>query len=397
MASLTPRKIIYPISRGAKSIYTMGYELFTADSTDSVSLLRLHDPPLALVELLEEVNYLSPKQVGFIDGRGMPGPQNACDCFSNSDVILITLNPHRATVGTVAHELMHAFLFFGLGYEDLRHFRSAPSRAITEVVTYIQSAVIDCKVLEVLEKRGDLDMSEFYSDIITVAFDLIDPLSDRKWMHSSPYTDLVTALSLSVPTAFPELYRVSKSNRKKLAKLWRILESHPKVLNMAREFTRAMKTHGYQTNEGAVKAIDCCLVAAFKFLRMDFDLKRDMVPRVLLIDSCDKIPSFAPGAPVAAKHELLRKSILQRRHFVCADNQPEYERIYFRFAPEGEPFSALNFPPIVRPERNLPEVPPVMKTFLAANCAVFHNTTTPECFFEKPYVFPSVESKKLPA
>jgi len=73
-----------------------------------------------------------------------------------------------------------------------------------------------------------------------------------------------------------------------------------------------------------------------------------MVPRKRFIRTLDKMPDFMPGAPVAAKLDVLYASIEHQRHVLWKKSPPNDFDVWF--APDGTPYSALNLPRIVRPK-----------------------------------------------
>jgi hypothetical protein len=102
-------------------------DLAAQPRTGSISVLRIHDPPLAIAEMIEEVNHVTPKQIVFLDSRplqntGTPGAVHWCDTATCPTVIAIFLNPETATPQVLAHEINHAWIEFCLQYEDRREW-----------------------------------------------------------------------------------------------------------------------------------------------------------------------------------------------------------------------------------------------------------------------------------
>ena len=325
----------------------------------SLPALRLYNPPIVIAEMIEEINHASPKQVIFLDSRpllnrGVPGAVNWVDSTSIPNVIVVFLNPETATAPVVAHELNHVFIDFFLGYEDRRRYFDPNHRQMDFMVNFIQSIVIDCKVLQQLKWRRGLDLSQFRYDIVAAAVELIQPLG-QGMMHQYRYTDIVAACSLAVPTAFPDLYELDEADRTTIRSLWDVIDQYePKLAIVAKQMTQALLKHGYETQEGAVRAIDACLTAAFGYLKVDFDPQKHLEPRVMEMAIIDKMPHFIPGAPIPAKYGLLRHSILTRRHILSAQNRTGHSDVALEIAPPGVPFSALNLPKIERPAMTHP-------------------------------------------
>lgn len=330
-------------------------DIATEKRIGSISFLRLHNPPLAVAEMIEEVNHATPKQVIFLDSRpvlhhGAPGANNWCDPWSCPNAVLIFLNPETATPAVVAHELNHAWIFFILGYEDRRQFFDPRHKQMDFLVNYVQSAVIDCKVLQQLQWRQGLDLPEFRYDMVAVAVSLVKPLGHGQ-RHFYDYSNLITACSVAVPRAFPELYELDHSQRETIRGLMKILwRFEPKLARTTERMTEAMKMHGFDTPAGAIRAIDECLAAAVSYLGAhDFDPRKHLIPRVMQMEWRDKLRNFNPGAPVELKHRILRESIRRRQHPVNPVNRPNERDVAVQWAPMGAPFSALDLPEIVRP------------------------------------------------
>ncbi len=211
------------------------------------------------------------------------------------------------------------------------------------LVNYIQSAIIDCKVLQQLSFRGGIDVTQFHRDIVSVAVDLIEPLG-QGMKHGHRYTDIVAACSLAVPSAFSDLYKLKEADRKAINALWKIAgRFEPEMADLANAMTR----YGFHAQAGAVKSIDACLAAAFDFLGTEFRCQTDLIPRYNQMGMLDKMPHFAPGMPYLAKHALLRESILRSQQILRATNRPGEGRAAIIVAPLGAPFSVFNLPKIV--------------------------------------------------
>ncbi len=360
--SITPKhrigSLITPRFDDSQPAGQMRYELtpgayfWSKDRVTTVFGLKLVNPPLALVDLLEEVNRATPKQVFFFDSRSLVGvnqpiPFNFVDTALNPDTIPVFLNPDRATPETAAHELMHAWLEFFLDFEDPRQFVDQRDYAKAMTVNVIQSMVLDCTVLWGLRKRGGLNLDQFRHDIVAAAAETITPFK-YGLMHGSLAGQLLAAQALAVPTAFPDLYKLKPEEKHLIDELWQICRLHePGIAKVAEQLTKSLRAHGYDTVDGARRAIDECLLAAFRFLGVKFDLDRDLIPREMSVSWVDKMPEFIRGAPPRVKHEVLRDVIRMRRQVYCTRIGPD--NVIVDFVPEGSPFNSRGFPRISRP------------------------------------------------
>jgi hypothetical protein len=223
---------------------------------------------------------------------------------------------------------------------------------MTFLVNCIQSAVLDCKVLEELRKRGGFDLSRFHRDVLAAAFENISVFNEGLY-HRSPVGAALTAMHLAIPTAFPELYRLDAEDRKLIASLWRICRrKQPKIAEAASMISSALMCYGYTTPGNARQAIDGSLSAVFRYLGKRYDPDEHMISRPAEIAWVDKMRDFAPGLSPRKKHEIIRDSIRSRREILGVHLRPD--NIWVQFAPIERGFSAFNLPKITRPAPQYP-------------------------------------------
>jgi len=314
--------------------------------------LKILDAPKPLAELIDEINYATPKQVFFFDNSfafdNKTIPANSTDNRSCATAIPIHLDPARAVPEIVAHELMHSWIEFYCGLEDGREYVDQSNRTVSMVVSFVQSLVLDCTVLWQLRKRGGFDHGVFRHDIMAGARLNVAPLK-RGMMHGTPLGQLVAAYALAVPKAFPNLYGLSAWDRKELEGLWRALRKcEPSIERTADKIATALSEHGYESESGIRASVDKSLSASFEFLCHPFDPEKDMVPRIVRLVLADKMPEFMSGLPVDIKHEALRDSIRSRQHILSAAYTPG-KKVIVNFAPAGSRFSHRMLPRIARP------------------------------------------------
>lgn len=317
--------------------------------------LKILNPPLALVQLIEEVNYATPKQVFFFDSGPVvvednPHAVNWTSPRGYSTFIPIHLNPRRAVPELVAHELMHSWLPFYMGLDDLRTYVDPTNKHVVDTVNFLQSMVHDCTVLWQLRKRGGFDLDLFRKDIIADLRENIGPLMSGM-MHATPLGQLMAAQALAVPKACADLYELTKEDNDEVERFWRFCrKAEPTIARTASKLVAALQNHGYQTESGIRAAIDESLIAAFEFLCYPFDPAKDMVRLEGKTALVDKFPDFLPGFPIPCKHEALWKSILGGKPIIWSAYSPEEKEYIIHFAREGFPYTSLPLPRIVRPK-----------------------------------------------
>jgi hypothetical protein len=317
--------------------------------------LKLLNPPRALVELLEEVNHASPKQVFFFDSgpaivEDNPHAVNWTDARHHPTVIPIFLNPRRAVPEVVAHELMHSWLDFYTDLEDPRSYIDPSNKLVANTVSFLQSMVLDCTVLWQLKKRGGFDLDLFRRDLMAALRENIVPFKSGM-MHATPFGQLAAAQALAVPKAVPDLYGLTKEDRAELEELWQVCrQAEPVIARTAERISAALREHGYQTGSGIRSSIDKALAAAFEFLCLPFSPEKDMVQNRLQIALIDKMPEYMPGLPILSKYEALCRSILNRRPILWSSYTPETKEVTVHYAREGLPWSALGLPKVTRPK-----------------------------------------------
>lgn len=316
--------------------------------------LKLLNPSRALVELIEEVNHASPKQVFFFDSgpavvEDNPHAVNWTDGRQFPMIIPIFLNPRRAIPELVAHELMHTWIDFYLGLEDSRSYVDPSNRPVANAVCFLQSMVLDCTVLWQLRKRDGFDLELFRRDIMADVRENITPFKSGM-MHATPFGQLVAAQALAVPRAVPDLYALTKADLHELEELWQVCRKYePAIARTADKLVAALREHGYQTESGIRSSIDKILRAAFEFLCIPFDPDKDMVPNKLQMALIDKMPDWMPGLPVLSKYEALCRSVLKRCPILWTAFTPETKEVLVHYARDGQPWSPLLLPKISRP------------------------------------------------
>lgn len=357
--AIIPRDLITPRRENThEPPGTMRYQLtpgayfWSKKNVATLFGLKLVDPPLALVELLAEVNYATPKQVFFFDSRSLLGGDSSLamhwtDFYQAPNLIPIFLNPRTATPEVVAHELMHSWIEFYLKVEHPWEYVDQSNHRLANAVNLIQSMVLDCTILWVLRKRGGFNLDTFRRDIVPAAVASIEPYS-HGMMSASLFGQLVGVEALAVPTAFSDLYELDDAENKRIQEMWDVCRRYePAMARTADKFTRSLRTYGYDTAEGVAHAIEECLDAAFEFLCVPYERKRDLVPKRMNEDyRLDKMPDFLYGVPPRKKHKVLCDIIKLRRHMTEAHSSPN--GLVVQFEPEGSPYS-INWLPSITP------------------------------------------------
>lgn len=313
-----------------------------------LNVMHVHNLSPALYEILHEVNYMSSKEVVFLDstplmGGDQPYAVNWVDSASIPHLIPIFLNPRFATQEIVAHEAGHPWLEMALGYEDHRQYFDACDRARSLLVGAIQSAVLDSKITWLLRQRGGFDMQVFRRHLVAGVVEGVFPYAQGK-AHGSRYGQLITASVLAVGTALPDLYDLTSEDRLLISQAWAILDVEEAALaRVARQFVAAFGEHGYASIEEAIRTIDRCLLAAFEYLEEDFSLSRDLISTKMESVEFDKFPDFLPGAAVGIKHGILRSAIV-RRQIIAEAGMISTRKAFVRFFPQECGFSVNVLP-----------------------------------------------------
>jgi len=396
------RVLGHTYARDLTSFTRDGGDIQCENPRDLMPIITLENPSPRLKDFWIATDRCTSRPMSIVDTVPYARPQQAhsnghwVDHLSHPSEIRFFIDAANIHETIMAHEIAHVWVDIIEGCEDYRVLRDLSDPSRYRQVQHIQSFVLDCKVHEVLRKRGfDLSIIEEHQReaLLSLSRAVIAGYVPPYARESATIAMLIAATLLEQEQGLhnmPVLSLVLVYDGTLGSALRLLKQELPDIYELAEHLTESVRRHSYSNRESIYRAVDDCLLAAFDFtgdhLRLDEDLEERPSG-----DSYqeDKWPDFFPGWSVQAKVEagkaMAKYDIGSEVTWNVSYTLSGTLQITFqKDSGEWTPPIPLPHAPSRLPEMTMPQLPPHFTSSVRPTHPQMHRPFVPQPQMAKP-------------
>ena len=249
-------------------------DIYFGDIRRSVPVGILEEVSTPCLFFAKETCNVAHKDLLFADMKANPDhsdcslltPVEAC-CYHPDDEpwILIFIRPESCVEITALHEIMHAYLHFGEGYDNPRRFRGHLPFHVKLFVRMIRNLLMDLHVNERLKQRGfSLD---FFRKQHYIGLEEHFPYLEQPRYANDVGIQLQVAMGWGHLLAGVHIYEPTAGEKEIHRQLNAICrKSCPGILRFRDLFTDTFQKTGYDTTEKVGRFLDKIIPEVFRML-----------------------------------------------------------------------------------------------------------------------------------